>query len=89
MLDYSTHIDKESMFNTPPVFSIFVMNETLKWVKSMGGVEAIHKHDMEKANLLYSRDRPQPSVCRHSREGGPLADERLLRDGSWLRGSSG
>ena len=54
MLDYRTHIDKESMFNTPPVFSIFVMNETLKWVKSMGGVEAIHKYDMEKANLLYS-----------------------------------
>ena len=30
MLDYRTHVDKESMFNTPPVFSIFVMNETLK-----------------------------------------------------------
>lgn len=54
MLDYRTHIDKESMFNTPPVFSIFVMNETLKWLKSMGGVEAIHKYDVEKANLLYN-----------------------------------
>lgn len=53
MLDYRTHIDKESMFNTPPVFSIFVMNETLKWLKGMGGVEAIHKYDMEKAKLLY------------------------------------
>ena len=54
MLDYRTHIDKLSMFNTPPVFSIFVMNETLKWIKSVGGVEAIHKIDMEKARLLYS-----------------------------------
>ena len=54
MLDYRTHIDKLSMFNTPPVFSIFVMNETLKWIKSIGGVEAIHKIDMEKARLLYS-----------------------------------
>lgn len=54
MLDYRTHIDKLSMFNTPPVFSIFVMNETLKWLKSMGGVEAIHTINEEKAALLYS-----------------------------------
>jgi len=54
MLDYRTHIDKESMFNTPPVFSIFIMNETLKWVKAMGGVEAIEKIDKEKADLLYA-----------------------------------
>lgn len=53
MLDYRTHIDKESMFNTPPVFSIFVMNETLKWVKSQGGVEAIAEKNERKANLLY------------------------------------
>ena len=54
MLDYRTHIDKESMFNTPPVFSIFVMNETLKWIKAQGGVEAIHRRDVEKAELLYA-----------------------------------
>ncbi|MGM9743398.1 MAG: 3-phosphoserine/phosphohydroxythreonine transaminase [Candidatus Cryptobacteroides sp.] len=54
MLDYRTHIDKESMFNTPPVFSIFVMNETLKWLKGIGGVEAINKLDTEKARILYN-----------------------------------
>ncbi|MGN1231917.1 MAG: 3-phosphoserine/phosphohydroxythreonine transaminase [Candidatus Cryptobacteroides sp.] len=54
MLDYRTHIDKESMFNTPPVFSIFVMNETLKWLKGIGGVEAIRKIDQEKADTLYA-----------------------------------
>ncbi len=53
MLDYRTHIDKESMFNTPPVFSIYVMNETLKWVKAMGGVKAIEAIDKAKAELLY------------------------------------
>ena len=53
MLDYRTHIDKESMFNTPPVFSIFMMNETLKWLKSIGGVEAIHEVNRKKAELLY------------------------------------
>ena len=54
MLDYRTHIDKESMYNTPPVFPIFVMNETLKWVKSVGGVEAIHQMDKKKAEILYN-----------------------------------
>lgn len=54
MLDYKVHIDKESMYNTPPVFSIFVMNETLKWLKGVGGVEAIHKVDEEKAAILYN-----------------------------------
>lgn len=53
MVDYRTQIDQSSMFNTPPVFSIFVMHETLKWLKSLGGVEAIYKINKEKAGLLY------------------------------------
>ena len=54
MLDYRTHVDGASMFNTPPVFSIFVMNETLKWLKGIGGVEAINKINVGKAELLYN-----------------------------------
>lgn len=58
MVDYRTHIGAEardnSMFNTPPVFSIFVMHETLKWVKELGGLEAMHKINQEKADLLYN-----------------------------------
>ena len=54
MLDYRTHIDKLSMFNTPPVFAIYVMNETLKWLKGIGGVEAIDKINQRKADLLYA-----------------------------------
>lgn len=57
MVDYRTHIsDSEknrSMFNTPPVFSIFVMHETLKWLEEQGGVEAIYKLNKEKAGMLY------------------------------------
>ena len=53
MLNYQTHIDKLSMFNTPPVFAIFVMNETLKWLKSIGGVEAMYEINKKKAALLY------------------------------------
>ena len=54
MLDYRVHLEKESMFNTPPVFSIFVMNETLKWLKGMGGIDAIHAIDEKKAATLYA-----------------------------------
>ena len=53
MLDYRTHIDGGSMFNTPPVFPIFVMKETLKWLKGIGGVEAINRINVEKAAMLY------------------------------------
>ncbi len=53
MLDYRTHVDKLSMFNTPPVFAIYVMNQTLHWIKDQGGVEAIYKRNLAKAELLY------------------------------------
>ncbi|MFI3299611.1 MAG: 3-phosphoserine/phosphohydroxythreonine transaminase [Rikenellaceae bacterium] len=53
MIDYRTHIKNESMFNTPPVFPIYVVRETLKWLKSIGGVPAIQKINEEKAELLY------------------------------------
>ena len=54
MLNLKTHVDGESMFNTPPVFAIYVMNETLKWLKEQGGVEAIYEVNKKKAELLYS-----------------------------------
>ena len=54
MLDLRTHIDGGSMYNTPPVFPIFVMNETLKWLKEQGGVEAIYEVNKQKAALLYA-----------------------------------
>ncbi|GAB1405597.1 3-phosphoserine/phosphohydroxythreonine transaminase [Lentimicrobium sp.] len=54
MLDYRTHIKDGSMFNTPPVLPIFTVRETLRWIKSLGGVEAIEKMNIEKADLLYN-----------------------------------
>lgn len=54
MLDYRTHVDGGSMFNTPPVFPIYVMTQTLKWLKNLGGLEAIQKFNKEKAALLYA-----------------------------------
>jgi phosphoserine aminotransferase len=53
MLNYKTHIDKESMFNTPPVVPIFAALQTLKWLKNMGGVAEMEKINIRKAGLLY------------------------------------
>jgi phosphoserine aminotransferase len=53
MLAYKTHADKASMFNTPPCFAIYVVGEVLKWLKQLGGVTAIEKMNVEKANILY------------------------------------
>ncbi len=53
MLDLRVHIDKASMFNTPPVFAIYIMNQTLRWIKDQGGVEAVQKANIKKAGTLY------------------------------------
>jgi len=53
MLDYQIHIDKESMFNTPPVFPVFVSMLTLEWLKDLGGIDGIEKLNETKAALLY------------------------------------
>jgi phosphoserine aminotransferase len=54
IMDYKVHIDKSSMFNTPPVFAVYVSMLTLEWLKSLGGIEAIEKENEKKAQLIYS-----------------------------------
>jgi len=54
MLDYQVHIGKDSMFNTPAVFPVYVSMLTLKWLKDLGGISAIEKINNQKADLLYS-----------------------------------
>ncbi len=53
MVSFRTHVENNSMFNTPPVFPIYVLRETLKWLKSIGGVDEIWRRNREKAALLY------------------------------------
>lgn len=53
MLNYKTHIDKGSMFNTPPVLPIFSALQTLEWYKELGGVKKLEAMDKEKAAYLY------------------------------------
>lgn len=53
MLNYKTHIGKESMFNTPPVLPVFAALQTLHWLKNQGGLAAMKTKNEDKANLLY------------------------------------
>lgn len=54
MLDYNVHIGKDSMFNTPPVFPVYVSMLTMQWLKDLGGITAIEELNEKKANLIYS-----------------------------------
>jgi phosphoserine aminotransferase len=77
MMNYQVHIDKETMFNTPPVFPIFAMLQNLKWVKKCGGVDEMQKRAAARADMLYAEidsnplfkgnveveDRSQMNVC--------------------------
>ena len=53
MLNYKTHIEKESMFNTPPVMVVFAALKTLEWLKQKGGLSAMQRINREKAAMLY------------------------------------
>ena len=53
MLSYRTHGDENSLYNTPPCFSIYMLSLTLKWLLKMGGLEAMDKINAEKASIIY------------------------------------
>ena len=52
-LNYKTHADKDSLYNTPPCFTIYVAGEVFKYLKSLGGIDAMHEIDVRKAAKLY------------------------------------
>ena len=54
MMSYQVHIENETMYNTPPCVAIYSALQTLKWYKQLGGVEAMHKTNLKKADILYS-----------------------------------
>lgn len=69
MMNVNTHVENDSMFNTPPVFPIYVLRETLKWVKAEGGLAEIHRRNEEKAAKLYGE------IDRNSLFRGTVAEE--------------
>ncbi len=54
MLNYQTHIDGGSMFNTPPVVPIYSAMLNLRWIKAQGGVKEMERRAIEKADMLYA-----------------------------------
>lgn len=53
MLQYQTHVDSNSLYNTPPTFGIYMLGEVLKWIELQGGLEAVQKNNEEKAAYIY------------------------------------
>jgi phosphoserine aminotransferase len=79
MLDYRVHLDKGSMFNTPPVFPIYVAMLTLRWLKAQGGVAAIEQRNIEKAALLYAEIDRNPLF-----EGRVATEDRSLMNVNFM-----
>lgn len=69
MMNYQTHVDTGSMFNTPPVFAVFVVNETLKWIEDLGGLQSMEDINLHKAKKLYAE------ISRNSLFESPVAEE--------------
>ncbi|NJM14379.1 MAG: 3-phosphoserine/phosphohydroxythreonine transaminase [Bacteroidales bacterium] len=53
MLNYKTHIDQDSLYNTPPTLTIYACLQTFRWLKSIGGIDKMYKMNVDKARLLY------------------------------------
>ena len=53
MLNYQTHVDAESMYNTPPTYAIYIAGLVFQWLKRNGGIAAMEQKNIDKANLLY------------------------------------
>jgi phosphoserine aminotransferase len=54
MLKYKIHADNDSLYNTPPAYGIYICGKVFNWVKKLGGLEAMKKHNEEKASILYN-----------------------------------
>jgi phosphoserine aminotransferase len=79
MLDYSKHIKAESMYNTPPVFSVYASLLTMKWIKDKGGVAAVEKLNNEKAALLYAEIDRNPLF-----KGASAIEDRSIMNATFL-----
>lgn len=84
VLDYRSHIKKDGLLNTPPVFPIYVSMLTMKWLKNLGGVDVIHSKNKEKATLLYNEIDSNPCfVGKVDKEDRSLMNVTfLLKDNS-------
>ncbi|MFQ5447799.1 MAG: 3-phosphoserine/phosphohydroxythreonine transaminase [Saprospiraceae bacterium] len=79
MLNYNTHAEKGSRFNTPPVFPIYVLMLTLRWIKAHGGLGAINRRNAEKAKILYDEIDANPCF-----KGTVSKEDRSLMNACFL-----
>ncbi len=79
MLDLAIHDKKDSMFNTPPVFSIYVSMLTLEWMKSLGGVKGMEARNAAKAELLYAEIDRNPLF-----EGTTAVEDRSVMNATFV-----
>jgi phosphoserine aminotransferase len=70
MLAYATHLEKESLYNTPPCFAVYIMRNVLLWVKSLGGLAAMESRNRAKAERLYGVIEAHPGFYRCPVEPG-------------------
>lgn len=82
MLNYQVHIDKDSMFNTPPVFSVYMSMLTLEWLQSLGGIDFIEKVNQKKAETLYAEIDRNPLF-----EGVTATEDRSYMNATFILGN--
>ena len=68
MMNYQTHINKSSLYNTPPVFSVYVSLLNMRWLKSSGGIKRLEEINTKKAAILYSEIDINPLFKGHAKE---------------------
>ena len=78
VLDYKLQADADSMLNTPPTFSLYLAGLTFKWLLAKGGLAAMERDNVAKAELLYDYLDAQDVLREPGGEGGPLAHERAV-----------
>ena len=78
MLNYAVHAENQSLYNTPPVFSIYVMRLVMTWLLKNGGLEAMDTANAAQGRQALRRDRSHRVLPRPRAEGLPLAHERDL-----------
>jgi phosphoserine aminotransferase len=78
MLDYKTHAENDSMYNTPPTYGIYIAGLVFQWLKQQGGLAAIEKQNIAKAKMLYDCIDASSFYRQPGAQGRPLAHERAV-----------
>ncbi len=79
MLKYTTHVEKGSLYNTPPVFAVYILGKTIKWIIREGGLDVIQKRNEKKAKMIYDVIDAHPDFYK----GSVVKEDRSLMNITW------